>query len=136
MVRSQRWWTRFLQKYGLLAFAALYLFSPIDAIPDVSVPIPALYPRILAEGGRTVYDIAIPNPNATIEEGLVEYRKALEEARTLGRIGASPLVVQAKQIGGKYGADIVLSEEDARRVLEADSRGKFLGDAKVAVVID
>ena len=32
-------WQRFLRKYGLLAFAVLYLLSPIDVIPDVSIPI-------------------------------------------------------------------------------------------------
>lgn len=36
---SDPWWTRFVKQYGLLAFAALYLLSPIDVIPDVSVPI-------------------------------------------------------------------------------------------------
>lgn len=97
---------------------------------------PALYPRILTAGGQTVYDINMPNPNATIEEGLVEYRKSLEDAKKLARVGANPLVIKAKQIGGKYGADIVLSEEDSRKILEADGRAKFLGDAKVAVVID
>jgi len=97
---------------------------------------PALFPRILTAGGQTVYDVAIPNPNAAVEEGLVEYRKSLEDAKKLARVGANPLVVKAKQIGGKYSADIVLSEEDSRKILEADGRAKFLGDAKVAVVID
>ncbi|MGH8059573.1 MAG: hypothetical protein ACREOH_20430 [Candidatus Entotheonellia bacterium] len=95
----------------------------------------ALYPRILAEGGTTVYDIATPNPNAAIEEGFVEYLKSPEDAK-LRRIGTSPLIVKAKQIGGKYGADIVLSEEDARKVLEANRQDRFLSKAKVAVVID
>jgi hypothetical protein len=97
---------------------------------------PALYPRILTAGGQTVYDIDMPNPNATVGEGLVEYRKSLEDAKKLARVGANPLVIKATQLGGKYGADIVLSEEDARKILEADERTKFLGDAKVAVVID
>ena len=97
---------------------------------------PALYPRILTAGGQTVYDVAIPNANAAVEEGLVEYRKSLEDAKKLARVGANPLVIKATQIGWKYAADLVLSEEDARKVLDADSRSKFLGDAKVAVVID
>lgn len=39
MVSSERWGIRLLKKYGLLTFAVLYLISPIDAIPDVSVPV-------------------------------------------------------------------------------------------------
>lgn len=97
---------------------------------------PALYPRILAEGGKTVYDIATPNPNAAIDEGLVEYQRALEEAQKLSRVGTNPIIVKAKQIGGKYGADIVLSEEDARKILDANRQGRFLSKAKVVVVID
>ena len=97
---------------------------------------PALYPRILTAGGQTVYDVATPNPNAAVEEGLVEYRKSLEAAKSLARVGANPLVIKATQMGGKYPTDLVLSEEDARKILEADGRAKFLGDAKVAVVID
>ena len=97
---------------------------------------PAMYPRILDESGDSVYDVASANPNATIEEGLTGYRKSIEAAKQVARIGNNPLIIKAKEISGKYNADIVVSDSDAQKIFQADSKGGILGEAKVVVVID
>ena len=97
---------------------------------------PVLYPRIITEDGKSLYDVTVANPNATLDEGLVEYRKSLGKAKSIPRLGSNPLVVKASGVKGKYGADLVVSAEDAKKIYEANLRGKFLEDANVAVVID
>lgn len=97
---------------------------------------PAMYPRILDESGDSVYDVASANPNATIEEGLTGYRKSIEAAKQVARIGNNPLIIKAQKINGKYNADIVVSDSDAQKIFQADSKGGILGEAKVVVVID
>ena len=97
---------------------------------------PAMYPRVLDESGDSVYDVASANPNATIEEGLTGYRKSIDAAKQVARIGNNPLIIKAQKINGKYNADIVVSDSDAQKIFQADSKGGILGEAKVVVVID
>lgn len=97
---------------------------------------PAMYPRILDESGNSVYDVASANPNATIEEGLTGYRKSIDAAKQVARIGNNPLIIKAQKINGKYNADIVVSDSDAQKIFQANSKGGILGEAKVVVVID
>ena len=97
---------------------------------------PAMYPRILDESGESVYDVASANPNATIEEGLTGYRKSIDAAKQVARIGNNPLIIKAQKINGKYNADIIVSDSDAQKIFQADSKGGILGEAKVVMVID
>jgi len=97
---------------------------------------PAMYPKILVENGDSIYDVSSANPNATIEEGLVAYRMNLDAAKQVSRIGSNPLIVKAQKVSGKYKADIVISDSDAQKIYQADSKSGILGEAKVVVVID
>jgi hypothetical protein len=97
---------------------------------------PAMYPRILDESGNSVYDVASANPNATIEEGLTGYRKSIDAAKQVARVGNNPLIIKATKISGKYNADIIVADSDAHKIFQADSKGGILGEAKVVVVID
>jgi hypothetical protein len=95
---------------------------------------PALYPRILTEDGEVVYDLQSADPNATVEEGLVDYRKSLAEAKKAPRVGDNPLVVKATQASGKYKTDIVISKADATSLYQ---NGKnILREARVVVVTE
>jgi len=97
---------------------------------------PALYPKVLTEKNKVIYDISIAEPNATIEEGLCSYRKSLDAAKSLKRVGPNPLIVKAIGISGKHGADLVISEEDTGKILMAAEKEKILSEAKVAIVVD
>jgi len=97
---------------------------------------PALYPVIQTQSGKVVYNLEVANPNAAIEEGLCTYRKSLEEAKKLPKAGTNPLIVEAVGIGGKYGVNLLLGDEDAERIVALDQQASFLKDANVIVVID
>ncbi len=43
------------------------------------------------------------------------------------------MIIKAKEINGKYNADIVISHSDAHKTLQADSKGGGVGEDKVVV---
>ena len=96
---------------------------------------PAMYPRLVTQAGKVIYDIMAANPNIVIQQGLVDYCSSLEAAMRCPRIGENPLTVEAIAVSGTYGADLVLSEEDAEKILQADASGHFLSEARVVIVI-
>lgn len=97
---------------------------------------PALYPVIRTESGEVVYSLEFADPNSTIEDGLCTYRKSMEDCRKMPKVGDVPLVVKALKTGGKYGVDIVVSDQDGKKIVEANKVNPFLKWANVNVVID
>lgn len=96
----------------------------------------ALYPVIKTQDGSVVYNLDMVNPNDAVEAGMCAYKHSLEKARNMPLAGDNPLVVDAVEVGGKYKADIILSEDDGLKVATADEYGEFLGGANVIVVLD
>jgi len=97
---------------------------------------PAMYPRLITMAGEVIYDLMRANPNTVIEEGLVEYSLDMEVAGNSPRVGDNPLIVEGVSISGEYNADIVLTEEDAEKILSVDSISAFFGEAKVIIVVE
>jgi hypothetical protein len=97
---------------------------------------PAMYPRLITMAGEVIYDLMSANPNAVIEKGLVEYSLDMEVTENSSRVGGNPLIIDAISISGEYNADIVLTEEDAEKILSVDSINTFFGEAKVIIVVE
>lgn len=97
---------------------------------------PAMYPRLITMAGEVIYDLMRANPNAVIEKGLVEYSLDIEVTEHSLRVGGNPLIVEAISVSGEYGADIVLTEEDAEKILSVNSINNFFGEVKVIVVVE
>ncbi len=98
---------------------------------------PALAPRVLVEGrteelyGRVNIDRA-----SAVRYGVVGYTDTVEKARALKeRVGENPLVVRAVASGGVHGADVILSADDAARVVAADMKAGFLKECRVVFVV-
>lgn len=96
---------------------------------------PAMYPKLITSSKKVIYDIKNANPNIVIQKGLVGYKEDLEKAKNSSRVGDNPLVIEALSVEGEYGADIVLTEKDATKILEVNSATNFLSKAKVVIVI-
>jgi len=96
----------------------------------------ALYPVIKTKNDTIVYNLDMVNPNDAVEAGMCSYVKSVEEAGNLPLAGAKPLVVDAVSVGGKYNADIILSDDDGLIVAAANDAADFLGGANVIVVLD
>jgi hypothetical protein len=93
----------------------------------------AMFPRILSRSGEVLYDVTIADPNATVAHGLATYGVSLEG---LSQAGGTPLVLKAVDVVGGAKADLVVSDEDGRRLGGANAQAQFLQQAQVVVLTD
>jgi len=91
--------------------------------------------RLVEEGsGKVVYGPHMVQA-APRGEGPVGFAPAIDDARRGGRVGTNPLIVRAIGAGGATKGDLVLSKNDAERVLAAERATGVLGKAAVVVVL-
>jgi len=100
---------------------------------------PALAPKIFDDSGNEIFGTFAMNHYTAVKRGIVEYFGDYSEALQAKKIvGDNPLVVRAYSKGkDPYGADIVLTADDADKIQAADSEGKvsFLSQRKVIFII-
>jgi len=97
--------------------------------------VPAMAPKVLIEDGRVVYGVSTVTTDYVQRNGLADYAKSLEKARTLaGRVGKNPLVVKATV--ARKNVDLIVTTEIAAEIRHADALGNFLDKCKVAFVVD
>ena len=91
--------------------------------------------KILDEEGREVYGSAYLDKQWVEKQGVVGYANSLADAKGNERVGKNPHVVKAIRVTGPNNKDLVLSEEDARKVRELGKNLNFLDQAKVVIVV-
>ncbi|PIQ29238.1 hypothetical protein COW36_17370 [bacterium (Candidatus Blackallbacteria) CG17_big_fil_post_rev_8_21_14_2_50_48_46] len=99
---------------------------------------PAMGPFIIGAAKRIHPNNAIGmDPNLIVQQGPVHYVEDIDEAKSDNdRIGANPLVIEAKAAqGNPANTDILLDDAAAKKVLEANQQGHFLDSLKVTLVI-
>lgn len=92
-------------------------------------------PAIYDTKGRIVYGLQKVDHSFIINHGMVEYAKSIEGKN---RAGSNPLVVKAINVrGGKNSVNkvnVVISEEDANKILLADKKYDFMKKCSVVFV--
>jgi hypothetical protein len=97
----------------------------------------AMCPKIMFPDGGEVWGTVSVDVDWAIENGFVAYAHSVDQARRHLRAGVRPLVVRAiGRAGGKFNCDAVVSEEDGRRIMEANERNGFLNKFRVIFVVD
>lgn len=91
-------------------------------------------PTIVDEDGHEVYPDPkhCPSPDYVEEHGMAAYATMENDSH---RSGARPLVIRAIGVTGPGPFDVVVSNDDARRIAEANRRSKFLWKWNVTMVI-
>ena len=98
---------------------------------------PVMVPRILtSDGTREVYGPRAVNKNIAIINGFAGYARSVDMAKKNDRVGSNPLIVKAQRAEGTRSGDIVVSEDNAKKILTADIDGRFLKDCKVLIVVN
>jgi hypothetical protein len=97
---------------------------------------PAMAPFVLGVGQRVYVSgkVAI-DPDRVVQEGITTYHEDLDEAKKDPRIGGNPLIVTAKGVVGRPSTDILVSDEDALKLDQANRQSHILDQLKVTVVI-
>jgi hypothetical protein len=113
---------------GIVIYAPPEL--PVRGTGLNSKPRPALYARILSSDLEVLAD-----PGAGGGR-LLSYQSIADRALAEPLIGRRPYQVMARELYGEYPCDIILSEDDTRRILAADSSRQALSDGRIVILLD
>jgi hypothetical protein len=118
---------------GALLSQTVYTGLIFDAQGSSFVPSASV--KIQDEDGREVYGSAYVSKEWADKQGIVGYSKTLEDAKANQRVAGNPLVIKAVKATGPNNKDLVISNEDARKVRDLSKNINFLDKAKVVVVV-
>ncbi|NWF55426.1 MAG: hypothetical protein HXY45_11605 [Syntrophaceae bacterium] len=96
---------------------------------------PSASVKILDEDGREVYGSAYVSKEWVEKHGIVSYVKDLAQAKANQRVAGNPLVIKALKVAGPNNRDLVISNEDARRIRDLAKHLNFLDAAKVVIIV-
>jgi hypothetical protein len=91
--------------------------------------------KIFDEDGREVYGSAYVSKDWADKQGIVSYAKSLDQAKANPRVAGNPLVIKAVRVTGPNNKDLVISNDDARRVRDLAKNLNFLDAAKVVIIV-
>jgi hypothetical protein len=113
---------------GIVIYAPPEL--PVRGTGLNSNPRPALYARILSS------DLEILADPGAGGGRLLSYQSIADRALAEPLTGRRPYQVMARELYGEYPCDIILSEDDTRRILAADSSRQALSDGRIVILLD
>jgi len=69
--------------------------------------------------------------------GIFFYAPDLKTAKKYDRtrVGNNPLIIKAKSVSGSVKADVVISDDDALKILKENKKSHFLDNFKVIVLV-
>jgi hypothetical protein len=97
---------------------------------------PAMLPRILDEDGKEVYGSANVDRECAVLQGMSGYTRDLAAARSNQRVADNPITVKGLRTSGAGGADIVISNADARQIRASAENASFMKKCRVMIVLD
>ncbi len=121
---------------------------------------PALFPKILSENGEPVYDIAKTSESSLVQRGMAKYVVTDKDLKNLARVETSYsfrslqklffptmahakdkrkkrgkfIITKAKQVQGLMKTNIIISENDARKIREEDASTQVLKHCRVIII--
>ena len=97
----------------------------------------AMSPKIRRADGSEVWGTVKADYDFVEDHGVVVYARSVEDAGKNARAGTNPLIVKAiDRAGGEFHCDAVISDADAKLVLDENAKTKFLDGYKVIFVVD
>jgi len=97
---------------------------------------PSLFPRIYDSTMRPVLDRNLVQPEALRAWGPVAFVSSLDAAAIAERAGGDPLRIIASQVFGSRRTDVVISAEDARKILASAANVELVRQGRVVIVLD
>jgi len=98
--------------------------------------VPCLFPRVFDEKMNTILERNIVAPEAIYHWSIVGYTDDLAAAALEERTGDNPLRIAASGVFGTSRTDLIISREDALRILALPENRALLREGRIVVVID
>ncbi|WP_309721874.1 hypothetical protein [Armatimonas sp.] len=92
-------------------------------------------PKLYDEEGIEVYGTITVTLEYLFDYGVVAYPRSLEAAINHARIGRKPMIIKALRLDKETRSEPVISQEDAKRLREANAKDHFLERCAVVFVI-
>jgi hypothetical protein len=97
---------------------------------------PALFPKIYDEEMNLVLEKSMCDPDGLRDSGMIAYSDDLDLRRYSHRIGSFPLTLMAKAVFGVNSTDIIITTDDAAKILSIEENRRLLSQAKIVVIYD
>lgn len=97
---------------------------------------PCLFPKLFDASMRVIVDRNLLLPEALREWGVVAYATSLDAPVVEARAGDAPLRILAAQIFGSRRGDVVLSAEDALKILGTPENRELARQGRIVFIID
>ncbi len=96
---------------------------------------PSASPKILDEDRQEVYGSAYVAKKWVEKQGIVGYPKSVDEDKVNQRAAGNPLVIKAIKVTGADNRNLIISNEDSRKILDLSKHLNLLEHAKVMIVV-
>ncbi len=138
-VEARLGWVAHTDYTGILIYAAEEL--PLFGTDETALVQPALFPGIhyLTSDDRLLYRLAgqvHAAPDHLTSGGFAAYTSDPEAAALRDRLGSTPLRILAVAAFGSYPVDVVITEQDARRIMASENNRSLVRDGRVVIVVD
>ena len=97
---------------------------------------PALAPKVIDKDGGIVYGPGDYSREYAVTQGVVGYSKTIESAKIDSRVKGNPLVIKATGVSGQNSTDVIIGNEDIKRVGSANTSYDVLNDCRVIILLD
>ena len=97
---------------------------------------PAMSPRILDQNGSILYGPGSYDRNYAVTNGVVGYTKTVTQAKKDNRVQGNPLILRGASASGTAMTDIIISNQDASKLITADRSGNLLKNCRVMFVLN
>jgi len=118
---------------GIVIYAAEPL--PVHGENKLDYLRPSLFPRILDINTNVIFSKEVMDPNLILNQPAVLYTNNLSEAPFRNRIGNRPLRLAARGVFGRMRNDIILLDEDVRRILSTENGIKALIEGRILIIL-
>ena len=97
---------------------------------------PALAPKVIDKDGGIIYGPGDYSREYAVTQGVVGYSKTIESAKIDSRVKGNPLVIKATGVSGQNSTDVIIGNDDIKRVGSANTSYGVLKDCRVIILLD
>ena len=97
---------------------------------------PALAPKVIDKDGGIIYGPGDYSREYAVTQGVVGYSKTIESAKIDSRVKGNPLVIKATGVSGQNSTDVIIGNDDIKRVGSANTSYGVLNDCRVIILLD
>lgn len=132
---------RLLEYEPTKEFSGIVIYAkgelPLHGSRDVGTLQPCFFPRLYDEDMHLILDKEMLAPDTLRRWGTAAYSQGLEEKPFRHRIaetGKEPLYIMARGLFGKNRTDLIIPNDDARKILALDANRRLLQEGRILII--